>query len=105
MAMNVNEGKYKVTFKIEHLEEGTTTREFEIDDDAVWSDHLCNYLDFLGGVYHYSITDKVAVGGLAWGRWTAEQRPTFDRTEGKVYTHSDEGYGDVPGLRRNNQEF
>ena len=89
--MSVNEGKYKVTFKIEHLEEGTTIREFEIDDDTVWSDHLCKYLDFLGGVYGYSLLEKVAVGGMAWGQWTIEQRPTFDDVAVKQW--DDEGYG------------
>jgi len=104
--MNENEiTKYRVTIKFEHEEYGTTIRKVEIDDAAPWTDHLREYVDILGQVYGYSIRDKVAAGGMVWGLWLDDERPTFDHTEGKVYKQGDEGYGDVPGVRRNNQEF
>lgn len=104
--MNDNEiTKYSVTIKFEHDEYGTTVRKFKIDDAAPWTDHLREFVDILGQVYGYSIKDKVAAGGMVWGRWLDDERPTFDHTEGKVYKHSDEGYGEAPGFRRNNQEF
>ena len=99
--MNVNEPtKYSVTVKFEHDEYGTTVRKFKIDDAAPWTDHLREYLDVLGHVYGYSIADKVAAGGMIYGLWISDDRPTFDHTEKKVYTVHDEGYGDVPGFRR-----
>lgn len=104
--MNDNEiTKYSVTIKFEHDEYGTTVRKFKIDDAAPWTDHLREFVDILGNVYGYSIRDKVAAGGMVFGHWLTDQRPTFDHTEGKVYTYNDAGYGEVPGARRNNQEF
>ena len=102
--MNVNEEmNYKVTIKFEHPEYGTTVRKVEIDDAAPWTDHLREYLDVLGHVYGYSIADKVAAGGMVHGLWISDDRPTFDHTEKKVYTVHDEGYGDVPGFRRDKE--
>jgi hypothetical protein len=104
--MNDNETmKYHVTIKFEHEEFGTTVRKFKIDDAAPWTDHLREYVDILGQVYGYSIADKVAAGGMVLGLWISDGRPTFDHTEGKVFKHGDDGYGDVPGFRRNNQGF
>ena len=104
--MNDNEiTKYSVTIKFEHDEYGTTVRKFKIDDAAPWTDHLREFVDILGQVYGYSIADKVAAGGMVWGLWLDDGRPTFDHTEDKVYKQGDEGYGEVPGARRNNQEF
>lgn len=102
--MNVNENQYKVTFKIEHEEEGVYTREFTIDDDTVWTDHLCAYLNFLGSVYGYPITDKVAVGGMVWGKWIQEQRPTFDMKTEEVKHWNDAGYGEAPGFANTDEE-
>lgn len=70
--------KYNVTFKVEHPEYGTYIRKIDIDDAASWSDHLSEYVDFLSGVYGYSIREKVAVGGMVWGKWEQGGRPTFD---------------------------
>lgn len=100
-----DEMKYSVTIKFEHEEYGTTIRKFKIDDAAPWTDHLREFVDILGNVYGYSIRDKVAAGGMVFGHWLTDQRPTFDHTEGKVYKHSDEGYGEAPGFRRSTQEF
>jgi len=73
-----DEMKYHVTFNVEHEEYGTYTRKVAIDADASWSDHLTEYLDFLGGVYGYSIREKVAIGGMVWGKWAQEGHPTFE---------------------------
>ena len=70
--------KYNVTFKVEHPEYGTYVRKVDIDDSAAWSDHLTEYLDFLGSVYGYSIREKVAIDGMVWGKWTTDGHPTFD---------------------------
>jgi hypothetical protein len=37
------------------------------------------------------------------GLWTTDERPTFDAVEKVVYTRNDEGYGDVPGFRRDKE--
>lgn len=101
--MNDNEMKYRVTIKFEHEEYGTTVRKFKIDDAAPWTDHLREFVDILGQVYGYSIADKVAAGGMVHGLWTTDERPTFDAVEKVVYTRNDEGYGDVPGFRRDKE--
>ena len=102
--MNDNEiMKYHVTIKFEHEEYGTTVRKFKIDDAAPWTDHLREFVDILGQVYGYSIADKVAAGGMVHGLWTTDERPTFDAVEKVVYTRNDEGYGDVPGFRRDKE--
>lgn len=95
----IEQMNYKVTIKFEHPEYGTTVRKVEIDDTAAWTDHLREYLDVLGHVYGYSIRDKVAAGGMVYGLWLSDERPTFDHSENKVYTCKDEGYGEVPGFR------
>lgn len=77
----MNENKdwnYYTTFQMEHPEYGLYKRQLKIADDASWSEHLREYVDFLGSVYGYSIRDKVAVGGMVFGEWVERGHPTFE---------------------------
>lgn len=38
-------------------------KEFDVHDDAAWPVVLLEFLTFLGGIYGYSVLDKVSVGG------------------------------------------
>ena len=77
----MNENKdwnYYTTFQVEHPEYGLYNRQLKIADDAAWTEHLREYVDFLGSVYGYSIRDKVAVGGMVFGNWVDNGHPTFE---------------------------
>jgi hypothetical protein len=77
----MNENKdwnYYTTFQVEHPEYGLYKRQLKINDAASWTDHLREYVDFLGTVYGYSIRDKVAVGGMVFGDWVTHGHPTFE---------------------------
>ena len=77
----IEQSNYKLTIKFEHPEYGTTVRKVEIDDCAPWTDHLREFVDILGQVYGYSISDKVAAGGMVHGLWNSDERPTFEDVE------------------------